>query len=428
MKQNSLLFDEAKKYIPGGVNSPVRAFSSVNCDPLFIKNGKGAYVYGENGEKYLDFVASWGPMILGHAHPDVINSVIEAAKSGLSFGAPTIAETKLAKLVLDFYPCMDKVRMVSSGTEAVMSAIRLARGYNKRDKIIKFTGCYHGHSDSLLVQAGSGALTFGKPSSSGIPEDISKNTLSLDYNDIQQITQICKKYGHDIACIIVEPVAGNMNCVPATGEFLQTLRDLCDKYGILLIFDEVMSGFRVAKGGAVEKYNIIPDMITLGKIIGGGMSVGAFAATENIMQNIAPTGDVYQAGTLSGNPIAMAAGLATLQILQKEKDIYNDLATKTSYFLAKIQKKANENDIDFTTNQAGSMFGLFFSPQKDIKYFSQVQNCNKNRFIKFFLFMLKNNIYFAPSAFEAGFVSTAHTYEDMDRVADVAGKFFKTES
>jgi len=424
---SSNLFKDANKFIPGGVNSPVRAFSSVGGKPIFIKSAKGAYVYSEDGNKYLDFVGSWGPMILGHAHPDVINAVISAAKSGLSFGAPTKIETELARLICEIYPSIDMVRMVSSGTEAVMSAIRLARGFTKCDKIIKFTGCYHGHSDSLLVQAGSGALTLGKPSSAGVPSDITKNTLSLDYNNCEQVTNVCEQIGAEIACIIVEPVAGNMSCIPAKKEFLQTLRELCDKYKIVLIFDEVMSGFRVSLGGAQQVYNIMPDLTTLGKIVGGGMSVGSFGGRGDIMQHIAPTGDVYQAGTLSGNPLAMSAGLTTLKILQHDSEkIYTDLNNKTSYLLQKLQNKADKHNIDFSTNQAGAMFGLFFSKDKNIDTFEKVNNCQQDRFNSFFNFMIENKIYFAPSSFEAGFLSTAHTIDDCDKVIGVADKFFKT--
>ncbi|MEO1963300.1 MAG: glutamate-1-semialdehyde 2,1-aminomutase, partial [Cycloclasticus sp.] len=405
---NNSLFDQAQHSIPGGVNSPVRAFKGVGGDPVFIDHAKGAYITDTNGKSYIDYVGSWGPMVLGHSHPDVIEAVKLAADKGLSFGAPTVIETQMAETVCKLVPSIEKVRMVSSGTEATMSAIRLARGFTGRDNIIKFEGCYHGHSDSLLVKAGSGALTFGVPSSPGVPAALADHTLTLAYNDADAITDALKESGETIACIIVEPVAGNMNCIPPEAGFLECLRTLCDQYGIVLIFDEVMSGFRVALGGAQQVYGVKPDLTTLGKVIGGGMPVGAFGGRANIMAELAPEGPVYQAGTLSGNPIAMSAGLKTLKLVS-EPGFYEKLSARTTQLLDGMQQLANEADIPFTTNQVGGMFGLFFSTDQNVSRFEQVMQCDQERFKQFFHLMLEQGIYLAPSAFEAGFVSAAHS-------------------
>jgi glutamate-1-semialdehyde 2,1-aminomutase len=407
------LFDRAQKYIPGGVNSPVRAFKGVGGDPLFFNRASGAYLYDTEGRQYIDYVGSWGPMILGHAHPHVIARVIETAKNGLSFGAPTELEIDMAEKICELIPSIEKVRMVNSGTEAAMSAIRLARGYTGRNHIIKFEGCYHGHVDSLLVKAGSGALTLGVPTSPGVPEDLAKYTMTLSYNNTRQIQEVCADIGDKIACIIVEPVAGNMNCVPATQDFLTSLRQACDEHGIILIFDEVMSGFRVALGGAQSVYNIKPDLTILGKVIGGGMPVGAFGGRNDIMDFIAPDGPVYQAGTLSGNPVAMAAGLATLDLVSVP-GFFNELEKKVRHLLDGIKSASLKAGIPVTTNHAGGMFGIFFSKEEKISKFDQVMDCNSDHFKKFFHGMLKAGIYLAPSAYEAGFVSSAHTMEDIE--------------
>lgn len=418
------LFEQAKQFIPGGVNSPVRAFKSVGGDPVFFKRGQGPYLYDNEGREYIDYVGSWGPMILGHAHPEVIDEVQSAVARGLSFGAPTEVETMLAEKVCELMPNIEKVRMVNSGTEAAMSAIRLARGYTGRDKIVKFEGCYHGHTDSLLVKAGSGALTLGVPTSPGVPADLAQHTLTLSYNETVQVEAVFDDIGDDIAAIIVEPVAGNMNCVPGTSEFLNTLRSVCDKNKSILIFDEVMSGFRVALGGAQSVYDIKPDLSILGKIIGGGMPVGAFGGRAEIMDHIAPDGPVYQAGTLSGNPIAMTAGLATLNLISKP-GFYEQLETKTKRLTEGIQLQAEKAGIAFSYNQAGGMFGLFFSEENNIRYFSQVMACDAQRFNRFFHGMLNQGIYFAPSAFETGFVSSAHSDEDLQKTIDCATLCFK---
>ena len=421
---NESLFNAAKSHIPGGVNSPVRAFKSVSGTPVFFKNAKGAYIYDTDNKEYIDFVGSWGPMILGHAHPDVIKAVQEKAEQGLSFGAPTEIETIMANKVCKLIPSIEKVRMVSSGTEATMSAIRLARGVTGRDKIIKFEGCYHGHADSLLVKAGSGALTLGIPTSPGVPADLAKYTLTLDYNNCQQLEQIFSEMGNEIACIIVEPVAGNMNCIPASKEFLQTMRKLCDDYESLLLFDEVMSGFRVALGGAQSIYNINPDITALGKVIGGGMPVGAFGGKAKIMDQLAPEGPIYQAGTLSGNPVAMAAGLATLNLLEAP-GFFESLETKTNKLVTGILNAARKVNINMTSNMMGGMFGLFFSDKQHINSFADVMNCDIDKFKHFFHGMLQEGIYLAPSAFEAGFVSSAHTDEDLEKTIAAASTVFK---
>jgi len=424
MTNSNKLFEQAQKVIPGGVNSPVRAFKGVGGTPLFISRAAGASVYDTDGTGYIDYVGSWGPMILGHAHPEVISTVIEAAKNGLSFGAPTEIETEMAEKISQIVPSIEKVRMVSSGTEATMSAIRLARGYTGREKIVKFEGCYHGHSDSLLVKAGSGALTLGVPSSPGVPAALAEQTLTLPYNNIEAVEKFFAENGSEIACLIVEPVAGNMNCIPPLPGFLKALRACCDASGTVLIFDEVMTGFRVALGGAQALYEITPDLTTLGKVIGGGMPVGAFGGKKEIMDYLAPVGPVYQAGTLSGNPVAMAAGLKTLELISKA-GFYEQLSEKVRYLTAGLQKVADEAAVPFTTNMVGGMFGLFFTDQKKVSNFDQVMQCDQERFNRFFHGMLDNGIYLAPSAFEAGFVSAAHTTEQLDQTIETAKKLFR---
>jgi glutamate-1-semialdehyde 2,1-aminomutase len=418
------LFKAAQKHIPGGVNSPVRAFKAVGGDPVFLSRAQGAYVYDSDGTKYIDYVGSWGPMVLGHAHPDVIKAVQETAANGLSFGAPTELETQMANKICEIMPNIEKVRMVSSGTEAAMSAIRLARGFTGRDKIVKFEGCYHGHADSLLVKAGSGALTLGVPTSPGVPADLAHHTLTLSYNNPDQVEEMFGKIGDQIAAIIVEPIAGNMNCIPGTQTFLQSLRHVCDQYQSVLIFDEVMSGFRVALGGAQSVYNITPDLTVLGKVIGGGMPVGAFGGKENIMNHIAPDGPVYQAGTLSGNPVAMSAGLTTLNLISKP-NFFEELTATTVSLVDGLQDKADAAGIPFTTNAIGGMFGLFFSKADSISSFDQVMNCDQERFNTFFHGMLGKGIYLAPSSFEAGFVSKAHTDKDIEKTISVAAEVIK---
>ncbi|MDM8564751.1 glutamate-1-semialdehyde 2,1-aminomutase [Candidatus Halobeggiatoa sp. HSG11] len=403
----------AQKYIPGGVNSPVRAFKGVGGEPVFIQRAEAAYIYDTDNKKYIDYVGSWGPMIAGHANPKVVTAVQQAAAYGLSFGAPTVIETQIAEKVCELIPSIELVRMVSSGTEATMSAIRLARGYTGRDKIVKFTGCYHGHADSLLVKAGSGVLTLGLPNSPGVPASLAEHTLSLNYNDIEQVKTVFAEMGSQIAAIIVEPIAGNMNCVPPVPGFLQGLREVCDKHGTVLIFDEVMTGFRVALGGAQAIYEVTPDLTTLGKVIGGGMPVGAFGGKREIMQHIAPLGAVYQAGTLSGNPVAMAAGLAMLEIVS-EPDFYTELGAKTREFVSGMLAVAKEANIPMTGVAVGGMFGLFFTSDDKVTNFDQVSACDGERFKKFFHAMLNKGIYLAPSSFEAGFVSSAHSDEDIE--------------
>ncbi len=422
-KQSEKLFRQAQKHIPGGVNSPVRAFKGVGGTPVFFHQAAGPYLYDEDDNRYIDYVGSWGPMILGHNHPDVIAAVEAAVKNGLSFGAPTAAEIAMADKVCKLVPSMDMVRMVNSGTEATMSAIRLARGYTGRDKIIKFEGCYHGHVDSLLVKAGSGALTLGNPSSPGIPEAVTADTLVLNYNDAAAVESAFNEFGEQIAAVIVEPVAGNMNCVPPTPAFLQALRKYCDEHGSVLIFDEVMTGFRVALGGAQALYDITPDMTTLGKIIGGGMPVGAFGGKKEIMEHLAPLGPVYQAGTLSGNPVAMAAGLATLKLISKP-GFHDALTEKTTRLLTGLTEAAHAEGVAFTTAQAGAMFGLFFTDQSRVSSFAEVMACDSERFNRFFHAMLDQGIYLAPSAFEAGFVSAAHSDDDIEATIAAARKAF----
>jgi len=425
MTKSEQLFSEAQNYIPGGVNSPVRAFKGVGGTPIFFTKGEGAYLFDADDNQYIDYVASWGPMILGHANQAVVNAVKDTLEKGLGFGAPTEIETILAKKVCEMVPSIELVRMVSSGTEATMSAIRLARGHTGRDKIIKFEGCYHGHSDSLLVKAGSGALTLGVPTSPGVPADFAKYTLTLEYNNLDQVREVLNETGKDIACIIVEPVAGNMNCIPPVEGFLQGLRDLCNEHGVILIFDEVMTGFRVAKGGAQEKFGVKPDLTTLGKVIGGGLPVGAFGGKRDIMESIAPLGPVYQAGTLSGNPMSMSAGLAMLNAIDNDKDMYKNLEQKAMRLTNGIVAKAKENNIPMSANVVGGMFGLFFTDADTVTNFEQTSQCNVERFNKFFHLMLEEGVYLAPSAYEAGFISTAHTDADIESTVEKANKCFK---
>jgi glutamate-1-semialdehyde 2,1-aminomutase len=421
------LFAAAQRHIPGGVNSPVRAFRGVGGDPIFFESAAGPYLFDVDGNRYLDYVGSWGPMILGHAHPLVTEAVADRIHKGLSFGAPTELETRMADKVCELVPSLDLVRMVNSGTEATMSAIRLARGHTGRDKLVKFEGCYHGHSDSLLVKAGSGALTLGEPSSPGVPVILAELTVTLDYNDLDQVCDTFAQIGDQIACIIVEPVAGNMNCIPPEPGFLEGLRALCDKHGALLIFDEVMTGFRVARGGAQEIFGVTPDLTTLGKIIGGGMPVGAFGGRRNVMQMISPLGPVYQAGTLSGNPVAMAAGLKTLELIS-EPNFYQHLAAKTGTLVRGLAEKAAAAGVPLTTNGVGGMFGIFFTDADRVTDFAGATACSQDQFRAFFHAMLERGVYFAPSAFEAGFVSAAHSEEDIANTLSTAGEAFSAIS
>ena len=423
MTRSQELFDTASKVIPGGVNSPVRAFKGVGGTPIFFKEGKGAYIIDEDGQEYVDYIGSWGPMILGHGHPKVLEAIHAQVDKGLSFGAPTAIEIEAAEKVCQLIPSIEKVRMVSSGTEATVSAIRLARGYTNRDKLIKFEGCYHGHADSLLVKAGSGALTLGVPSSPGIPEDLAKHTVTLEYNNLEQVAETLAEIGDQVACIIIEPVAGNMNCIPPVDGFLEGLRELCDKHGVVLIFDEVMTGFRTALGCAQSVYNITPDLTTLGKVIGGGMPVGAFGGKAEIMDYIAPTGPVYQAGTLSGNPVAMTAGLAVLEEIS-QPGFFEALTEKTTTLVKGLQERADKAGIPFTTSQVGAMFGLFFTDQKKVTSFAQATACDLERFQTFFHLMLNEGVYLAPSAYEAGFVSAAHDDAAIQKTLDAAERAF----
>ena len=424
MSRSEILFANAQKHIPGGVNSPVRAFRSVGGTPLFFKHAEGAYVTDEDDRRYVDYVGSWGPMILGHSHPQVLDAVRRQLEHGLSYGAPTAMETEMAELVCSLVPSLEMVRMVSSGTEATMSAIRLARGYTGRDAIIKFEGCYHGHSDSLLVKAGSGALTQGVPNSAGVPADFAKHTLTLPFNKLDAVAKTLAEVGTEVACIIVEPVAGNMNCVPPAPGFLEGLRSLCEQYGVVLIFDEVMTGFRVALGGAQALYGVTPDLSTFGKIIGGGMPVGCFGGKREIMQHIAPLGPVYQAGTLSGNPLAMAAGLTTLKLISRP-GLHQELSDYTSDLLQGLQRRADAAGIAFTTTQAGGMFGLYFSSSEQIVTFEDVLTSDSERFKRFFHLMLEGGVYLAPSAFEAGFTSIAHGENELKQTLDAAERAFE---
>ncbi|MBK8507725.1 MAG: glutamate-1-semialdehyde 2,1-aminomutase [Candidatus Competibacteraceae bacterium] len=422
MDRSKTLFDEAQRYIPGGVNSPVRAFRGVGGTPVFFKRGAGAYLYDEDDRRYIDYVGSWGPMIAGHAHPAVVRAVQRAADDGLSFGAPTAIETVMARKIQEFFPSMALVRMCNSGTEATMSAIRLARGFTHRNTLIKFEGCYHGHSDSLLVKAGSGALTLGVPTSPGVPEALAAHTVTVSYNDLAQVRDAFAALGETVAAIIVEPVAGNMNCIPPAPGFLAGLRELCDRYGSVLIFDEVMTGFRVAPGGAQQLYGITPDLTTLGKIIGGGMPVGAFGGKRAIMELLAPLGPIYQAGTLSGNPVAMAAGLATLDLIAAP-GFHDALAVKTRRLCDGLVAAAREAGIPLTANAVGGMFGLFFSSETVASY-AQAVACDVERFKSFFHGMLAEGVYLAPSAFEAGFVSSAHAEADIEATVEAARRVF----
>ncbi|HKV97260.1 MAG TPA: glutamate-1-semialdehyde 2,1-aminomutase [Gammaproteobacteria bacterium] len=417
------LFAQAQRYIPGGVNSPVRAFKGVGGEPLFIARAEGAYIYDTDGHRYIDYVGSWGPMIAGHAHPKVVRAVQTVAADGLSFGAPTELETRLAKRICELMPSIELVRLVNSGTEATMSAIRLARGFTGRDKIVKFEGGYHGHSDSLLVKTGSGALTLGVPSSAGVPAALAALTLTLPYNDSEAVRAAFKQCGREIACVIVEPVAGNMSCVPPVPGFLETLRELCSDHGSVLIFDEVMTGFRVARGGAQLLYGVRPDLTTLGKIIGGGMPVGAFGGRRDIMEKIAPLGLVYQAGTLSGNPLAMAAGLATLELLDAP-EFHAQLELRTRQLSEGLRDAAHSAGIALSVNHVCGMFGLFFSNAPRITNYAQVMACDASGFKRFFHAMLAQGVYLAPSAFEAGFVSTAHSEADIEATVAAARKAF----
>ncbi|WP_283789356.1 glutamate-1-semialdehyde 2,1-aminomutase [Bermanella sp. WJH001] len=423
MSRSESLFAQAQTHIPGGVNSPVRAFNGVGGNPIFFQKGEGAYLFDADGNRYIDFVNSWGPLILGHGAPQVIEAVQKQLVNGLSFGAPTEIEIEMADKVCEIYPSMDMVRMVSSGTEATMSAIRLARGYTGRDKMVKFEGCYHGHADSLLVKAGSGLLTLGVPSSPGVPKAVADLTITLTHNDLDSVRECFAQMGNEIACVIVEPIAGNMNCIPPEGGFLQGLRELCDVHGIVLIFDEVMCGFRAAKGGAQEVYGVVPDMTTLGKVIGGGMPVGAFGGKKEIMSHLAPLGPVYQAGTLSGNPIAMAAGLAMLNAIS-QPGFYDNLTSKTQTLCSGLENLAQKHGIPLSTNQVGSMFGFFFSEEKNIRRFAQVQKCDQERFKKFYHGMLNEGVYLAPSAFEAGFMCAAISDDDIQFTLSAADKVF----
>jgi glutamate-1-semialdehyde 2,1-aminomutase len=423
MTQSHDLFEAASKHIPGGVNSPVRAFKGVGGDPVFFTRGEGACLYDADNKRYIDYVGSWGPMIAGHAHPEVIAAVQSMAANGLGFGAPTEIETQMADTLCSLVPSMDMVRMVNSGTEATMSAIRLARGYTGRDRIIKFEGCYHGHSDALLVKAGSGTLTLGVPTSPGVPADVAAHTSTLTYNDLDGVTQAFEQIGNETAAIIVEPVAGNMNCIPPEPGFLEGLRDLCDRHGCVLIFDEVMTGFRVARGGAQEHYGVTPDLTTLGKVIGGGLPVGAFGGRRAIMEQIAPLGPVYQAGTLSGNPISLAAGLKTLELAAAD-GFHQQLDAAARRLTTGLQQRASQAGIPLSTNQVGGMFGIFFTRESRITRFEQLSRCDMETFQRFYHGMLDAGVYLAPSAYEAGFVSSAHSDDIIDSTLDCAEQVF----
>jgi glutamate-1-semialdehyde 2,1-aminomutase len=419
------LFTDAQQVIAGGVNSPVRAFASVGGEPVFFKSAKGSRFLAEDGKEYIDYVGSWGPMILGHADPDVIDAVITTARRGLSFGAPCVLETRIAEKICAMLPSADKVRMVSSGTEATMSAIRLARGHTGRDKIIKFEGCYHGHSDSLLIKAGSGALTLGVPSSPGVPAGLAEHTITLSYNDIGEVKAAFAEFGDQIACVIVEPIAGNMNMVPPVAGFHETLREECTKAGALLIFDEVMTGFRVAKGCAQSVFGIEPDITTLGKVIGGGMPAAAYCGRADVMASIAPDGPVYQAGTLSGNPVAMAAGLKTLEKIDDDA-FWASLTAKTRKLVDGLAAAAADAGIPVSVEAEGGMFGMVFTDDGPVRSYAQVAAADVERFTRFFHGMLAEGVYLAPSAFEAGFVSAAHSDDDLDETVAAASRVFKT--
>ncbi|WP_421345926.1 glutamate-1-semialdehyde 2,1-aminomutase [Aeromonas veronii] len=423
MSKSDQLFEQARQTIPGGVNSPVRAFNGVGGTPRFIDHADGAYLYDVDGQAYVDYIGSWGPMLLGHNHPAIKAAVIKAVEKGLSYGAPTEIEVLMAEKVRQIVPSMEQVRMVNSGTEATMSAIRLARGYTGRDKIVKFEGCYHGHADSLLVKAGSGALTLGQPNSPGVPADFAKHTLTCVFNDLDSVREAFTQYGSEIACIIVEPVAGNMNCIPPVPGFLEGLRAICDEFGALLIMDEVMTGFRVSLRGAQGHYNIDPDLTTLGKIIGAGMPVGAFGGKKKVMQHIAPTGPVYQAGTLSGNPVAMAAGLTMLDLLL-EPGLYEQLSAKTARVAEGLKAAAAKHGIPLSINYVGGMFGFFFTDEPEITRYEQVTRCDMERFKRFYHLMLEEGVYLAPSAYEAGFLSLAHGDKEIEHTLAAAERSF----
>ncbi|EHO05585.1 glutamate-1-semialdehyde 2,1-aminomutase [Myroides odoratimimus CCUG 12901] len=422
-QRSSKLFAEAEKVIPGGVNSPVRAFKSVGGTPIFVKEAKGAYLYDEDGNKLIDYINSWGPMILGHAYEPVVNAVVEKVKLGTSFGMPTEIETQIAELAVSMVPNIDKIRFVNSGTEACMSAIRLARGYTDRDKIIKFKGCYHGHSDSFLISAGSGAVTFGSPNSPGVTAGTAKDTLLADYNNLSNVESILEANKGEVAAIIIEPVAGNMGCVPPAKGFLEGLRTLCDKHGTLLIFDEVMTGFRLAKGGAQELFGVNADIVTFGKVIGGGLPVGAFASRNEIMNYLAPVGPVYQAGTLSGNPLAMAAGLTMLQEINKDADLFKRLEEKTAYLEKGMRKVLTDNKVAYTINRVGSMISVFFD-EREVVDFETAGYGNNDTFKKFFHGLLAEGVYIAPSSYETWFITDALTYEDLDYTINAVNKIF----
>ncbi|WP_429167120.1 glutamate-1-semialdehyde 2,1-aminomutase [Aeromonas rivipollensis] len=423
MSKSDQLFEQARQTIPGGVNSPVRAFNGVGGTPRFIDHADGAYLYDVDGQAYVDYIGSWGPMLLGHNHPAIKAAVIQAVEKGLSYGAPTEIEVLMAEKVRQIVPSMEQVRMVNSGTEATMSAIRLARGYTGRDKIVKFEGCYHGHADSLLVKAGSGALTLGQPNSPGVPADFAKHTLTCVFNDLDSVREAFTQYGSEIACIIVEPVAGNMNCIPPVPGFLEGLRAICDEFGALLILDEVMTGFRVSLRGAQGYYNIDPDLTTLGKIIGAGMPVGAFGGKKKVMQYIAPTGPVYQAGTLSGNPVAMAAGLTMLDLLL-EPGLYEQLSAKTARVAEGLKAAAAKHGIPLAITYVGGMFGFFFTEETEITRYEQVTRCDMERFKRFYHLMLEEGVYLAPSAYEAGFLSLAHGNKEIEHTLAAAERSF----
>lgn len=424
-KRSSELFTAAKKVIPGGVNSPVRAFSAVGGEPIFIKEAKGAYLFDEDGNKYIDYINSWGPLILGHAHEPVVNAVVERARKGTSFGTPTQLETTVAELAVSMVPNIDKIRMVNSGTEATMSAVRLARGFKNRDKIIKFAGCYHGHSDSFLIQAGSGAVTFGTPNSPGVTKGTAQDTLLASYNDLENVQQLLEANKGEVACIILEPVAGNMGCIPPKKGFLEGLRQLCDEQDVLLVFDEVMTGFRLAKGGAQEVYGLNADIVCFGKVIGGGLPVGAFAARNEIMDYLAPTGPVYQAGTLSGNPLAMAAGLAMLQELNADAGIYQRLEEKTTYLHKGLKNVLHRNEVVHTINRQGSMISVHFGEEPVTDFASSARSASTGKFNKFFHGLLDHGIYIAPSAFETWFITDALSYKDLDATIEAVHQVSK---
>ena len=425
MANSSAMFEQAQRYIPGGVNSPVRAFGAVGASPLFIDKASGPYLYDVEGRRYIDYVGSWGPMIAGHAHPEVVIAVQQAAARGLSFGAPTAGETALARRISQLLPSMELTRLVNSGTEATMSAIRLARGYTGRDKIVKFEGCYHGHVDSLLVKAGSGALTLGVPGSAGVPSSLAQHTVTCPFNDLDAVERAFEEWGQEIAAIIVEPVAGNMSCVPPAEGFLQGLRRLCDNYGAALIFDEVMTGFRVAPGGAQARYGVSPDLTALGKILGGGLPIAAFGGRRRIMEKLAPLGPVYQAGTLAGNPLAVAAGLATLAIIDHE-DFHQRLEETTRRLCDGLLAQAKAHDIPMVINQVGGMFGLFFTDADAVSDFHAVTQCDTERYARFFRGMLAEGVYLAPSAFEAAFMSGAHGEAEIEQTLTAAQRVLGT--